>query len=89
MNQKNLRRVKMTVTAQTAYHLQEMAGASGARDLGRVVDKLVREHQTTARMTPADLVDKALALHAEKYRTNDDKQKRSKYQWDFLTDPRK
>lgn len=42
---KNLRRVCMTVTAQTAYHLKNMADACGHRDMGRVVDKLVREHQ--------------------------------------------
>ncbi len=43
---KNLRTVKMTVTAQTLYHLRRMAVMSGwdERDMGRVVDKLVRTH---------------------------------------------
>ena len=45
---KNLRRVSVTITAQTAYHLKNMADACGHRDMGRVIDKLVREHQTNA-----------------------------------------
>ena len=46
---KNLRKMTITVTAQTAYHLKEMADACGHRDPGRVVDKLVREHQMATR----------------------------------------
>ena len=42
---KNQRRVALTVTAQTAYHLKEMADACGHRDAGPIVDKLVREHR--------------------------------------------
>lgn len=44
---KNLRRVYITVTAQTAYHLTQKAGAGGPRDVGRVVDQIVREYQLT------------------------------------------
>lgn len=40
---KNLRRVTITVTAQTLHHLKTKAGATGRRDLGQVVDELVRE----------------------------------------------
>lgn len=47
---KNLRRVTITVTAQTAYHLKNMADACGHRDAGRVVDKLVREHQMATKI---------------------------------------
>lgn len=47
---KNLRKLTITVTTQTAYHLKEMADACGHRDPGRVVDKLVREHQTAAKI---------------------------------------
>ena len=50
---KNLRQVKITVTAQTAYHLKNMADACGHRDMGRVVDKLVREHQMALKICPA------------------------------------
>lgn len=47
---KNLRRVSFTVTAQTLYHLKDIADACGHRDMGRVVDKLVREHQLAAKI---------------------------------------
>lgn len=42
-NKKNLRRVSMVVTAQTLYHLNRLAAMSGYSDIGRVVDKLIRE----------------------------------------------
>lgn len=42
-NKKNLRRVSMVVTAQTLYHLNQLAAMSGYNEIGRVVDKLVRE----------------------------------------------
>lgn len=41
----NLRTVKMTIRAQSAYHLKELSAQMGSRDIGRAVDKLVREHQ--------------------------------------------
>lgn len=43
MNKKNMRRVSMLVTAQTLYNLEKLAAMSGYREIGRVVDKLVRE----------------------------------------------
>lgn len=42
-NKKNFRRVSMVVTAQTLYHLNQLAAVCGYREIGRVVDKLVRE----------------------------------------------
>ena len=45
---KNQRRVAITVTPQTLYHLNNMADACGHRDIGRVVDRLVRERQMAA-----------------------------------------
>lgn len=39
----NLRRVSIVVTAQTLYHLNKLAAISGYKEIGRVVDKLVRE----------------------------------------------
>lgn len=39
---RNLRRVSLLVTAQTWYHLQELARMDGHHDPG-VVDKLTRE----------------------------------------------
>lgn len=46
-NKKNLRRVSVVVTAQTLYHLNHMAAMNGwgEKDLGRVIDKLVRTMQ--------------------------------------------
>ena len=40
---KNLRRVTLLVTAQTAYNLDRQAAMCGYREPGHVVDKLVRE----------------------------------------------
>ena len=47
-NKKNLRRVSVVVTAQTLYHLNHMAAMNGwgEKDLGRVIDKLVRALQS-------------------------------------------
>lgn len=46
-NKKNLRRVSVVVTTQTLYHLNHMAAMNGwgEKDLGRVIDKLVRTMQ--------------------------------------------
>lgn len=43
---KNLRRVNIVVTAQTLNHLEKIAAANGwgEKDLGRVVDKLMRTY---------------------------------------------
>ena len=40
---KNLRRLRILVTAQTAWHLEELRKICGYREAGHVVDKLVRE----------------------------------------------
>ena len=47
-DKKNLRRVSVVVTAQTLYHLRHMAAMAGwgEKDLGRVIDKLVRTERT-------------------------------------------
>lgn len=42
-HRKQLRRLSVLVTPQTLYHLEQLAGMEGHRQLGRVVDKLVRE----------------------------------------------
>lgn len=43
MEKKNLRRLRLLVTAQTAWHLEELRKICGYREAGHVVDKLVRE----------------------------------------------
>lgn len=47
-DKKNLRRISVVITAQTLYHLQHMAALAGwgEKDLGRVIDKLVRTERT-------------------------------------------
>lgn len=42
-DKKNLRRISILVTAQTAYNLNDLAAMCGYREPGHVVDKLVRE----------------------------------------------
>lgn len=40
---KNMRRLNTLVTAQTLYHLQRLADMDGDRNVGRVIDKMVRD----------------------------------------------
>lgn len=42
MSRKNLRRISVLVTAQTAYNLARLAAMDGGNQ-GRVLDKLVRD----------------------------------------------
>lgn len=43
-NKENLRRISVVVTAQTLYHLQQIAAMNGwgKNDIGRVIDKMMR-----------------------------------------------
>lgn len=43
---KNLRHINVVITAQTLYHLNRLAAMNGwgGRDIGRVIDKLVRSN---------------------------------------------
>lgn len=43
MSKKNLRRVSMLITSQSAYNLERLRAMCGYREIGEVVDKLVRE----------------------------------------------
>ena len=43
MKNKNLRRLSVLVNSQTEYHLQQLAQLAGHREIGREIDKLVRE----------------------------------------------
>lgn len=49
MGKKNLRRVSMLVTAQTAKNLERLAQMDGQASVGRAVDKLVREKMVSLR----------------------------------------
>lgn len=46
---KNLRRISVLVTAQTAANLEKLAQMDGQPSVGRVMDKLVREKMTSLR----------------------------------------
>lgn len=43
MSNKNMRRLSVLVTAQTAKNLERLAAMCGYREIGRVIDKMVRE----------------------------------------------
>ena len=43
MSKHNRRRVSVLISSQTLYHLEQMAQFCGHKDLGCVIDKLVRE----------------------------------------------
>ena len=43
MSNKNLRRIHITVSSQTLFHLENMRKFSGFKDIGQVIDKLIRE----------------------------------------------
>lgn len=43
MQKKNMRRLSILVTAQTAKNLEKLAAMSGYREVGKVVDKLTRD----------------------------------------------
>ena len=42
MSKKNMRRISILVTAQTAKNLERLASMCGYREIGMVVDKLTR-----------------------------------------------
>lgn len=50
MSNRNLRRIHTTVSAQTLYHLENMRKFSGYKDIGQVIDKLVREKRISQSM---------------------------------------
>lgn len=49
MGNKNLRRLRCLVTAQTMGNLERLADMDGCGDVGRVVDKLTREKMISLR----------------------------------------
>ncbi len=53
MKNKNLRRISVLVTAQTAANLEKLAQMDGQPSIGRVMDKLVREKMLSLRQPEA------------------------------------
>lgn len=62
MGNKNLRRLSLVVTAQTAWHLEQLARVCGYRETGHVVDKLVREKMLSIRQPFARQFQQAPAV---------------------------
>lgn len=50
MSRKNMRRITLRVTAQTAYNLEKLAAMAGYGYTGRVIDKLVRDQMVRLRL---------------------------------------
>ena len=44
---KNIRRVTISVTAQTLHHMTTQAGGNDRRALGQVVDRMMRDNRAT------------------------------------------
>lgn len=53
MNRKNLRRISIVVTAQTAKNMERLAQMDGQPSIGRVMDKLVRDRMISLRQQEA------------------------------------
>lgn len=51
MKNKNLRRLRCLVTAQTMGHLERLAQMDGCGDVGRMVDKLTRDKMLALRQS--------------------------------------
>lgn len=49
MAKQRMKKMVITVTPQTAYHLRDMAAMCKYKSVGRVVDKLVREKRVSMR----------------------------------------
>ena len=50
MSKKNLRRLSVLVTAQTMGNLEKLAATEGYGNVGRVIDKLVRDRMLALRL---------------------------------------
>ena len=60
MGNNNLRRLSLVVTAQTAWHLEQLARVCGYRETGHVVDKLVREKMLSLRLPKEERMQKCI-----------------------------
>lgn len=67
MGNKNLRRLRCLVTAQTMGNLERLAAMDGCGDVGRMVDKLTREKMLSLRR-PVDEWKAHCSDHVEKVR---------------------
>lgn len=66
---KNMRRLTLRVTAQTLYNLERLRQMGELRDLGRVVDKLVREKMISLHKDHVNAVKPGAPLTQEELNT--------------------
>lgn len=45
LDKKNLRKLNCVVTAQTLYHLHRIQAQCGYKNVGQVIDKIIRAYQ--------------------------------------------
>lgn len=69
--QKNMRRISVLVTAQTAYNLARLAAMDGGNQ-GRVIDKLVRDRMVMLKEAVLELPGSVRAGHPEGRKTDGD-----------------
>lgn len=60
MGNKNLRRLRCLVTAQTMGNLERLAAMDGCGDVGRIVDKLTREKMLSLRLPKEERMQKCV-----------------------------
>lgn len=53
-DKRSQRRISVLLNTQTIFHLERMAAATGHKNIGRVVDKLVREKMISLRTPTSD-----------------------------------
>lgn len=66
---KNLRRISLRVTAQTLYNLERLRQMGELRDIGRVVDKLVREKMISLHKDHVNVATLGVPLTQEELNT--------------------
>lgn len=65
MAKKNFRRISTLVNAQTLYHLESMRGFHKYKDIGQVIDKLVREKQISLSRIYREYTDKDIGREVD------------------------
>ena len=68
MKNKNLRRLSVLVNSQTEYHLYQLAQMAGYKEIGRVIDKLVRENGISRKSRAPEEVSDARCENRKSYR---------------------
>ena len=67
MSKKNFRRISTLVSAQTLYHLENMRRFHKYKDIGQVIDKLVREKQISLSRIYREYTDNDTGREVDNY----------------------